>query len=64
MLAAGFVPGILDTSVIDEIIQISSDTAIEVAKNLATKEGLFVGISSGAATAVRAVLPAQPSRVR
>jgi cysteine synthase len=50
-LGAGFVPAILDRKVIDEIITISNETALETARQAARLEGIPVGISSGAAIA-------------
>ncbi len=47
-IGAGFIPDILDTSVIDEIVQVSNDDAISTARELAKLEGVPVGISSGA----------------
>jgi cysteine synthase len=50
-IGAGFVPGVLNTKLIDEIVTVSNDEAIEHARRLPKEEGLFVGISAGAAVA-------------
>ena len=47
-IGAGFVPKTLDTSIYDEIIKVSNEDAINTARQIASKEGLLVGISSGA----------------
>jgi len=59
-IGAGFVPGVLDTSLIDEIIQVSNDDAINTARRLPLEEGLFVGISSGAAVHAALQVAARP----
>lgn len=48
-IGAGFVPDVLDTSVYDEIIPVSNDAAYEAARLIGKREGVLVGISSGAA---------------
>ena len=50
-IGAGFVPDTLDTAVYDEVIAVADEDAFAVGRELAAKEGLLVGISSGAAVA-------------
>ncbi|MCK4235701.1 MAG: cysteine synthase A [Candidatus Krumholzibacteria bacterium] len=50
-IGAGFVPGVLDRDVIDEVIAVGGDEAREMTRRLAREEGIFAGISSGAALA-------------
>jgi cysteine synthase A len=59
-IGAGFVPPILDRSVIDEIITIGNQTAFDQARHLARIEGIPVGISSGAAVAAALEIAARP----
>jgi cysteine synthase A len=49
-IGAGFVPGVLNTGVYDEVIRVKNEDAFTTARQMATEEGLLVGISSGAAT--------------
>jgi cysteine synthase A len=59
-IGAGFIPSILDTGLIDEVIRIGNDTAFRTARKAARLEGLAVGISSGAALAAALEIGARP----
>ncbi|MCE2928827.1 MAG: cysteine synthase A [Candidatus Caenarcaniphilales bacterium] len=59
-IGAGFVPDNFDRSVVDEVIKISSDTALKTARLSATQEGILCGISSGAAIAATLEVAARP----
>lgn len=59
-IGAGFVPDVLDLSLIDQIEQVSNEEAVEYAQRLAKEEGILAGISCGAATAVAVRLAKLP----
>jgi cysteine synthase A len=59
-IGAGFVPGILDRKVIDEVVTVGNQTAFDTARLLARLEGIPVGISSGAAVAAAIEVGSRP----
>lgn len=59
-IGAGFIPSILDTQVIDEVITVSKEAAYEACRIFARKEGILVGITSGAALYTAAELAKRP----
>ena len=59
--APGFLPGILDRNLIDEILLVSEDEAFSTCRDLAQKEGILVGISSGAAVCAALRLARDPT---
>lgn len=58
-LGANFIPGVLDTDVYDEVIGVSTDDSVKMARRLAAEEGILAGISGGAATFAAAVVAAR-----
>ena len=59
-IGAGFIPDILDLSVVDRVELVTNEEAIEMARRLSKEEGILAGISSGAAVAVAVRLGTQP----
>ncbi len=59
-IGAGFVPDVLNTDIIDEVIQVSNEQAVQMARDCAAQEGILVGISSGAALTAAAQVAARP----
>jgi cysteine synthase A len=58
-IGAGFVPKVLNLKIVDEVVQVDQDEAIEYARRAAKEEGLFVGISSGAALRAASIVAAR-----
>jgi cysteine synthase A len=59
-IGAGFIPQILDRSVIDEVVTVTNNQALETARDLARYEGILGGISSGAAVAAALDVASRP----
>jgi cysteine synthase A len=62
-IGAGFVPGVLDTTLIDEILQVTNEEAAEAARRLARTEGILAGISTGANVHAARVVALRPENV-
>jgi cysteine synthase A len=59
-IGAGFVPDVLDRTVIDEVVTVGNQTAFDIARQVAKLEGIPVGISSGAAVAAALEIGVRP----
>lgn len=59
-IGAGFIPDIYDSSVIDDVLTVDNDEAMETARELARLEGIVVGISAGAAACAAKKLASRP----
>ena len=58
-IGAGFIPGVMDTSLIDEVVKVTSEEAGSIARRLAKEEGIFLGVSGGANVAAALRLAAR-----
>ena len=59
-IGAGFIPAVLDMDLVDEVITVGNEDALDLARRLAREEGMLVGISSGAAVVGRAQVARRP----
>jgi cysteine synthase A len=59
-IGAGFVPKVLNTAILDEVVQVSNDQAVAMARQLMAREGILAGISSGAATHAAVEVASRP----